>query len=571
MKTDNGGNKIKAMEWKYFIPVIHMIAASFYMALGFRHEVLPFGNMTPVYAMDFWGTGCEKAAHILLSGILGFCLIWIVWYVFFLLIKRKKILPFLLIGAAFLICFMVFPSSFSYEPDNMLVYSYAVRDIPDYWQSIYLGCFYKACLFVFPHPLMISFIQFSALFGVIYYISVRTKKTFGRKAAWVPYLFILFPEFLELGFSPYRNCIYTIMCLWFYSLLFFDCVEKKERTAKELILLSLSGGLLTVFRSEGIIVFGVLAAAFLFLYRLPLKALCKYMVLCAVICLALMLPQKLGEKKYYGQDYSMINSMNMLKTILSDKNVNLEFDTAEEDLLAIHKIVPLDELPTYGIHAYRANNFVRKGTINQSLASKEEADAFMKSVRNLIIHNPLLFLKDRLVMFCEANGIDAVREDPYPTENWNQMFAALAGEWNYSYAEIVRASFPGILFNNQKKVNFAEAFRDFQYEYYELVCKSNLIFISRILVFLLFPLLVIYDIKLCAKKERTFFAASAFLLYLQLAAVILLCPEGRNVYYFPSYFVMLSGCFLLSLDIMRKSRQVKTMLPPVTAKLTTMP
>lgn len=566
MKTDNVGNIIRKVNRKCLFPVVHMIAASLYMALMFRHDPLPFGNMTPAYDVN-WSAGCEKAAHILLAGGFGFCLICILWYVLFLLVKKKKALPFLLIGAAFIISVMAFPSSFSYEPDNMLVYSYAVRDMPDYWQSIYLGCFYKACLFVFPHPLMISFIQLSALFGAIYYISVRTEKIFGRKAAWVPYLLILFPEFLELGFSPYRNCIYTVMCLWFYAFLFFDCIEKKVRTAKALVLLSLAGGLLTVFRSEGVIVFGILAAAFLFVYRMSSGKLCKYLALCIIICLLLMLPQKFGEKKYYGQDYSMINSMNMLKTILSDKNVNLEFDTAEEDLVAIHKIVPLDELPVYGIHAYRADNFVRKGTINQSFASKEESQAFMRSVRNLILHNPMLFLKDRLVMFCEANGITAVRKDPYPTENWNQMFAVLAGEWNYSYAEIIGDSFPQLIFANQQKVNIGDVFTDLQVDYYNLACKSNVVFISRILVFLLFPLLVIYDIKLSAKKERTFLAASAVLLFMQLAAVILLCPEGRNVYYFPSYFVMLLGCFLLSLDVMKKSRQVKTMLPPVTTRL----
>lgn len=566
MKTDKGGKIAEKMNRKYLIPVVHMIISSLYMSFGFRHDPLPFGGMVPAYDVNFSG-GAEKLAHILLSGILGFFLILIVWYVLFLLIKRKKALPFILVGIALIISIMAFPSSFSYEPDNMVVYSYAVRDMPDYWQSIYLGCFYKACLFVFPHPVMISFIQLSSLFGVLYFISAKTGKMFGKKAALIPYLLIIFPEFLELGFSPYRNCIYTCMCLWFYAFLFFDCMEKKERPAETMVLLCLSGGLLTVFRSEGIIAFFVLAAAFWFVYRMPPKRILKCLALCMGICLILALPQKLGEKKYYGQDYSMINSMNMLKTILSDADVNLEFDTAEEDLVAIHRIVPLDELPTYGIHAYRANNFVKKGTINQSFAKKETAQAFKKGVRNLILHNPGLFLKDRIAMFCEANGIESTRVDPYPTENWNLMFAALAAEWNYSYAELLNDSFPGMIFSNQQKVDLGDGIRDLQDAYYKLACKGKVVFISRMLVFLLFPLFVVYDIKLWGKKERPFFAASAFLLLIQLAAVILFCPEGRNVYYFPSYFVMLSGCFLLSLDIMKKSRQVKTMPKPVTAKL----
>lgn len=566
MKTDNGGNMIKKINRKWIFPVVHMLISMLYMALGFRHQPLPFGQMAPCFEVN-WSENCEKAAHVLLAGVLGLCLICIVWHVLFLMIEKKKVLPYILVAVAFVICFIAFPGSFFYEPDNMAVYSYAVRDMPDYWQSIYLGCIYKAYLFVFPHPMMISFVQLSALFGVIYYISVRIEKLFGRKAAVVPYLLILFPEFLELGISPYRNCIYAVMCLWFYAFLFLDCIEKRERTVKELILLSLAGGFLTVFRSEGIIVLVILAAAFFLLYKLSFKRSCIYLGLSFFICLLLLFPQKLGEKKYYGQDYSMINSMNMLKTILSDKNVNLEFDTAEEDLMAIQKIVPLKELPTYGIHAYREYNFVYKGTINQSFATKKESQAFMRSVRNLILHNPGLFLKDRLVMFCEANGLSPVGDAPYTTENWNQMFGMLLEEWNYCYGEIIEDSFPQAVFANQKKVDFSHVFTDFQVNYYNLACESKVVFISRILVFMLFPLLVIYDIKLSAKKEHLFLVTSAILLLVQLAAVILVCPEGRNVYYYPSYFVMLLGCFLLSMEITKKSRQVKAMLPPETTKL----
>ncbi len=567
MKTDKTAGIIKVINRKWIFPAVHMMITTLYMAFGFKYQPLPFGEMTAANPIN-WSESSEHFAHILMSGILGVCLVGIIWYILFLLIREKKKLPFLLIGASFIISFFVFPANFSaYEPDNMIVYSYALRNIPDYWQSIYLGCLYKACLFVFPHPLTIPFMQLSSLLGALYYIAERAKRVFGRKIVLIPYTIILFPEFLELGISPYRNCIYTIMCLWFYALLFFDCMEKRVRNMKELVLISMAGGFLTVFRSEGIIVFGILIAAFCFIYRMPFKRIGKYLMFSIFICLLLILPQKLGEKKYYGRDYSMINSMNMLKTIVSDKNVNLKFDTAEEDLMAIHTIVPLGELPTYGIHAYRTYNFVKKGTINQSFASEEESQAFMRSVRNLILHNPGLFLKDRIGMFCEANGIGAVRKEPYPTEAFNMMYAVLVGEWNYCYEEIVGGSFPKIIFSNQQKITLANDIEEIWGNYYKMACKSRLVFISRILVFIMFPILVIYDVKSCAKKERSFFVISMVLLWAQLIAVILLCPEGRNVYYFPSYFIMLLGCFLLCLDIMKKSKQVKIMLPPVIHKL----
>lgn len=145
MKTDKLCGTIK-IYWKWIFPVVHMVIAMLYMNFGIRREPLPFGKMTPAFNIN-WSEGCEKAAQVLLAGIFGFCMICIAWYILFMLIKKKKILPFILAGIALMISFIVFPGSFSYELDNLVVYSYAVRDMPDYWQSIYLGSIYKPELF----------------------------------------------------------------------------------------------------------------------------------------------------------------------------------------------------------------------------------------------------------------------------------------------------------------------------------------------------------------------------------------------------------------------------------------
>lgn len=566
MKTDKGGSIIKKINRKWIFPVIHMVISFLYMTFGFKHHMLPFGEMMAAWDIN-WSNNDEKICFAIISSVFGFCLICIVWHILFLLMEKKRKLPFFLLGLAFSISFLAFPGSFSYEPDNLMIYFRTVRNIPDYWQSIYVGYVYKACLFVFPHPLMVSFLQLSSLFGALYYISARIKKIFGKKVAFIPYMLILFPEFLELGLNPYRNCIYTIMCLWFYAFLFFDCLEERSRPGYTIYLVCLAGVFLAFFRSEGIVVLGILIAGIMLIYKVSIKHIWKYLIFCILICLILVFPQKLGEKKYYGSDYSMINSMNILKTILSDKNINLEFETAEKDLAAINKVVPLEELTAYGISAYRINNYVKRGTINQSFLTEEEAKEFMGGVKNLIIHNPILFLKDRLAMFCEANGIKYIKEEPYPPEEYNQMLAELLAEWNYGYREIVEDSFPYIIFSNNFKYNSSNIVANFMTGYLNLVNGNNITFICRVLVFLLFPVLVIYDMKLCNKKKRTFFAVSCIFLLAQLAAVILFCPEGRSVYYFPPYFIMLLGCFLLALEIIQKNRQVKTILPAVTNKL----
>lgn len=568
MRNDSGEKR--KYGWKALCPVIHMIVSVLYGVFFFRHMEYPFGRMLPAYDVNF-SEECESVVHILMSGIFGFLMICMVWHIFFLLIQNKRKFPFLLIALSFVVCFLVFPGNFSYEPDNLLSYSSAVRNIPDYWQSIYLGCLYRACLYVFPHPLTLSFIQLSSLMGVVCYISEKVKGLFGKRAGILPWLAVLFPEFWEIGMSSYRNCIYTIMCLWFFSVLFFDYMEKRKRTEREMVCICAAGGFLTVFRSEGIVIVGILTAALLLVYELPLKEMYKALTVTLCICIILAVPQKLGEKKYYGKDYSMINSMNILKSILSDKNVNLGFDTAEEDLTAINRIVSLEGLMIFGIHEYRSDNFVEKNSINQSFASQKEQEDFMKGAADIIIHNLGLYFKDRLVMFCEANGISRVEQEPPPTEEWNQMFSMLTLQWNYCYNEIIADSYPKLIFQNAQKAELSNTLVDIQSVYYDWFCDTNLMFISRIAIFMLFPVLVFYDQKINKKRERVFFIWVLLLLLIQLAAIILFCPEERGVYYYPIFFVMLLGCFLLIMDIMEKSKKVKTILPPVSSKLGTSP
>lgn len=570
MRADRGEEKRKKQNWKFIVPVIHMAVSVLYGVFVFRHEEFPFGRMLPAYDVNFSETW-EGIVHILMSGIFGFLLICMAWHIFFLLIQKKRKLPFLLVVLSFVICFLVFPGNFSYEPDNMLSYSFAVRNIPDYWQSIYLGCLYRACLYVFPHPLTISFIQLASLTGVVYYVSEKVRGLFGKKPAILPWLVILFPEFWEIGISPYRNCIYTVMCLWFFAILFFDHLEKRKRTAGEMVLICAAGGFLSVFRSEGIVIMGILIAALLLVYKIPVKEIYKPLAAALCICIILAVPQKLGEQKYYGKDYSMINSMNILKSILSDKNVDLGFDTAAEDLTAINRIVSLEGLMVYGIQEYRAGNYAEKNSINQSFAAREEQEAFIKGASNIILHNPGLYFKDRLVMFCEANGIRPAGDDPYPTEEWNQMFSMLVLQWNYSYNEIITDSYPASLFQNPQKVEFSDTLVGIQSSCFDWACNSTLVFISRIAVFLLFPALVFYDRKINKKGERAFFVWAMVFLLVLLAAVVLFSPEGRGVYYYPAFFVMLLGCFLLTMDIIEKSKAVKRMLPPVSNKLGTSP
>lgn len=561
---------MKNKPWfKWIFPIIHGIIGILCSNVLFVKNECPYAVPMQVYP-SFWTDEAERIVHVGMSNIYGLLMIFLLWKIIFMLIEQKKILPFFLFFVSVVVSVFVFPGNYFYEPDNLTNYAYAVRNISDYWQNVHVGYLYRGCMVVFPHPITLTILQLTGLLGGICYIFYRCKRIYGKKMACMVWLAVFLPEFMEVGLNPYRNCFYTIMCLWYFALLFFDCLEQKTRNKKELILICVAGGFLAMFRSEGIVLLLLVFCAMLFLYKQNIKRSLAYFVACALVFSVLILPQKLGEQKYYGNEYSIINTMNMLKTILADENANYAYEGAGEDLSVIHSVVALDELAVYGIHAYRADNFTKYGTINQSCSSIEMQEKFVDSAYSILGHNFDLFLKDRLFMFCEANGVMSEAEDPYPTEEWNNMYLYLASQWNYAYGEILTDSYPTAYFMNRENVLRGDRITDFFTDYYNFFCSIRVVLISRLVVFLLFPLLACYAwIK--AKKERSFMLGAALVLMMQLAAIMLACPEGRGVYYYPLFYVMLLGCFLLCLDISKNNTAVNKMLPPVINKLGIMP
>ena len=83
------------------------------------------------------------------------------------------------------------------------------------------------------------------------------------------------------------------------------------------------------------------------------------------------LPQRIGDAKYYGKDYSIINSFEVLKYIFNSDNPVLDYDGAEDDMDAIGKFASIDSIKELGTDGYRRTNYGVKGNydINQSGAT----------------------------------------------------------------------------------------------------------------------------------------------------------------------------------------------------------
>lgn len=553
------------------IPSIHLLISvvissvinqkGAYPTNGLYREMLPLNDIP-------WSKSMEHICWWLLAIIIGAVLIYIAWSVGMMLFEKKNKMPFLLLGIAFCVCVLIFPTNYAYETDNFLSYSYAIRAMPDYWQSILLGCFYRGCLLVFPHPIIIPFIQLASLLGVICFVSKKIQNRYGKKVAWIPYLLVLVPEFLDIGTNPYRNCIYTVMCLWYYAILLTDAMEGKKRSKTQLLRLCAAAVFLSVFRSEGVFTIFAFVAALIFIYRVSLKKWLPYVLCVCVLGGILVIPQKMGEIKYYGNGYRIVNYMDLLQHMLNNDSVNLDYEGIQEDLAAIDTVVPLPIVISYGMSGYRTNNYVQNGVMNQVQVSADESKAFEMGVRNIILHNIPLYLKIRVAMFYEAcTGVEIEQpsrilgtedEKVQYVQKITEIFEKQNLDYAFSYMEIFGDGYPKGVFVNQERVNVAYVIMGMQTTYYEACLKTGIVIAARLMVFLLFPVLTIAYIRNNKNREKYFWLGVMGVLMSQLLAVFLVSPEGREAYYYPSFFVMLLSAFLLLLELQTNHNSVKS-------------
>lgn len=572
MTTEKKTQK-KRKKTVWLLTAVHLLCAVVYR-LFFHTYSDAYGTEFPYVGAAYpsmLSDGQERIISIFLSFVMGVLLIYAIWYILCRAWREKRRGVFIIIAISLILALIIYPFNFSsYETDNILVYYMAVRDIMDYWQNCYMTCIYNACLIVFPQPFMISAIQCAALLGTIYYCCIRLGRRYSKKVSYLPWAILLFPEMQPVALNPYRNCINTIMCLAFFCVLFLDALEGRKRTKKELALLGLAAGFLTVFRSEQILILCIFLLAVYFLYGKSLRQTLCYAAFGLAFCAALSVPQKLGEQKYYGKDYAMVNNMETLFMILSKENVNLSYDGAKEDLEAIEKICPVYKIKIFGLAGYRGHIYHKYKSMNQSFAAATDQKAFIHASGRLLFHNPALYVKARMRLFLSACSKESAVDNEFvePPQEMQELALQSAAEileameaYNQSVAEAGQeledgTVQSGLLFG-EGKMNLIQKWLFAYADINEWLGEAGVIFAVRLIGFLLFPLIVFYT---CKEKlfgtDRLFWIGVVVLLYGQLAAIFLLSPEGREAYYYPVFFVMVLGSFLLLLNYKTKKASI---------------
>ena len=385
----------------YFPALIHIIVSVIFSHSVFKNtgeNVSGLITVNEIVSLRF-----ETVLAYILTVLTASVLIVMLWKLVFHIIfqfKKSYILFGILYLAGLVFVILSFPDNFLYgSPDNFITYACAVRLTPDYWHNAYSSIIYGACMLVFPSALSVSIIQWSFFLFTVAYIYHRTEAVCPlRFPKYLVFLIFILPNTPFIIHDAYRIFQYAAIMLLYASVILFDMLEKKMRPLSELLTIAFLGAFLGIWRSEGILICGLMFAIYIiFSFRKKAGTIVFFGVLFAALLLLISVPQKIGIKKYYGKDYSVINSMSFLQVLLNCDG-DFSYSGAEEDLAAIDAVTPTDLIKGYGISGYRYYNSEVKGNtdFNQSAVPEEEAKAFLSAYTNILIHNIKPVIKNML-------------------------------------------------------------------------------------------------------------------------------------------------------------------------------
>lgn len=531
---------------RYIFPTVHFL-------LSFLYErwILLFDAgddiVLPIPRNNIISDTAERVIGYAVSKLFAAVLIFFLWYLLFWIIdnwKARKNVRFFLVFFALLLAatVLLWPIQFVYSQDNYITYSFARRFWPEYWHSAYTGFLYAAVLMVVPHPIFLTVFQLIFGFFVLGYLYNRIVDSpvlQGRGRYWV-FLILLMPGVYRLFTNSYRTQPYALLCMFAVSMTAMDVVDRKKRGTFSLVCNILLCGFISVWRTEGIIL-GLLLflvqLLFVYQYR-PLKNV--LLLLCLLfVCGVFLLPQKLGDIKYYGKDYSFINSFPTLKNILSASGANLSYEGVEEDLAALEAVTPVELIRYYGMEGYRRYNYANgRADINQSLADDETASAYMKAYYRIVGHNLPIYAKTQLSMLLKAIMVRSwtwVEESEPPVHDLPPW---VLQSWALGQQDLENTRFVMRWANCGLHQHFSAFVLNVMDKVSGLLRKTY--FYSAVLILL--PLFEIFmfcreGIRLIKKKKNIFgLAGIAFLLLGQAAAIVLVMPAGELVYFYAYYY-----------------------------------
>lgn len=275
--------------------------------------------------------------------------------------------------------------------------------------------------------------------------------------------------------------------------------------------------------------------------------------------------QGIGSKKYYGQDYMILNTTNVLYSILNNPEANFAYEGAEEDLSNIEAVVPVEVLKESAMTGYRNYNWTAgREDFNQTLASDDLAKRYMSSYYRIILNNKTDYLNVQINNFFNALQINANHTTySYTGDSYVELQHFVYDGWQIGKEEIKSTFFTERWENSEKRIWLYDVLDWFMLVWRELWGNTGinvLLHAGAIIADVLILLLEIFRLFENRKKEHLEFVLLFLILVGEALAVLLFMPEGRAAYLYP---VLYTSYFLIAMYVIRGfSKSKKQSFPP---------
>jgi len=307
--------------------IVHLAASLFY-------EPVLFGAA----AVSTLGSGdIGGIATLIASKLIGALLILLFWRTLIRLFagsypKRAVISFFVLFAVSLIVIAIVYPQNYAYETDSLLIYEDAITYQPAYWHHYLTGSFFAGCYMLLPHPVSLMLVQSAFFSALIASVFSRLAGRFGSGRAWFAFLLLLVPVSFYVQYSPYRNCLYTILCMFACSELLFFWLDGEAPPLWRVIRVALAFSLIAIWRSEGILLFLLLPLGLWLVCRAPARRVICLTLASAAAAMLLALPQTIGmAQSGMNGNYRIVSTMNALQDICNAADFSLDYDGGEED------------------------------------------------------------------------------------------------------------------------------------------------------------------------------------------------------------------------------------------------
>lgn len=513
----------------------HLLASCFY-------EPVLFGSAAQAaLSSGSFGSVTVLAA----SKLIGALLIWLFWSALIRLFAgsypKSAVLSFFALFAVSIILIAIqYPQSYRNEPDNLLNVQAALAYRPAYWHHYLTGSFYAGCYMLFPHPVSLMLVQsafFSALIASLY---DRLHARYGGRRAWTAFLLLIVPVSYHVQFSPYRNCLYTILCMFACSELLFLWLDQEKPPLSRRMLLGAVFSLIAVWRSEGILLFLLLPLGLWLACRGSFRQIALLAAASAALAALLWLPQSVGMAQDGNSgDYKIVSTMNALQDIYNASDFQADYEGAEADTAQIERFVPKALLQEYGLEGYRAYNLTNGRSMNDSGQSQEQIDAFIGAYARITLHNLPAFIRSQGNRFLFAMKFpEVLKKSEFSGEHTalpqsTVVSTAFATEQDMS-AFLERGAFwrakPGSAAGELEESLRAQI-GNWLYQYDAKTRRASIV------VRALLPVAALAIGIIASKQKRSIFPVLLLLvLAAELGAVVLMAPEGWTAYYYPVLF-----------------------------------